>query len=101
MRQSIFFELVVTGYVISAALHFFSMRSVTDKPSRNCPQIPTKEQDKWSSLQSSVSKIVDQYFVVHELSYSELGPVPSDVSDPRAVQIAIEYSYTHTTTETV
>ena len=41
-----FFELVVTGYVISAALHFFSMRSVTDKPSRNCPQIPTKEQDK-------------------------------------------------------
>lgn len=87
------FELVVTGYVITAALHFFGMRSVTDEPTRNCPRISTKEEHKWSSLQSSVTKIVDQYVVVHQLSYSELGPVPSDVSDPRAVQIATEHSY--------
>ena len=91
-----FFELVVTGYVIAAALHFFGMRSVTDKPARNCPQIPKKEQHKWSCLQSSVAKIVDQYVVIHELSYSELGPITSDISDPRAVQIATEHSYAHT-----
>ena len=79
-----FFELVVTGYVIAAAFHF-GMRSVTDTPTRNCSQIPKKEQHKWSCLQSSVAKIVDQYVVVHELSYSELVPITSDISDPRAV----------------
>ena len=39
----------------------------------------------------SASKIVDQYVVVHELSYSEFGPVPSDITDPHAVQIVIEH----------
>ena len=92
------FKLVVTGYVIAAALYFFGMRSVTDKPMRNSPLCSSKEQDKWSCLQSVVANIVDQYVVVHELSYSELGPVSTDVSDPRAVQIAIEHSYVEDTT---
>ena len=34
--------------------------------------------------------------MVHELSYSELGPITSDISDPRAVQIATEHCYAHT-----
>ena len=89
------FELVVTGYVIAATLHFFGMGSISDKPTRNSPPSSCEKSDRWSVLQSATKEIVKQYVVVHEVSYSELGHTPLDVIDPKVVQIALEHSATN------
>lgn len=90
-----FFELVVTAYIVAAALHFFGMKSVTDIPTKNSPCVPSdRTTDLWAILQASSEKIVDRYVVVHESCPINTTTSPKETTqNPHVTRVTAEHSY--------
>ena len=74
-----FFELVVNGHIIAAAMHFFGLSSVDDQPRHNSFPIPKSLESQWQVLSTTLGRLVDKYVIVQ--SFEELQP-KSTVSIP-------------------
>ena len=62
-----FFELVVTGHILAAAMHFFGLSSREECPTQNAISLTNVSCD-WLTLKHAVERIVDNYVMVnHEL----------------------------------
>ena len=90
-----FLELVITGHVLAAAMHFFGMKSISDSPSSNAlPSVPRDEQ--WPLLKCAVGKIIDRYVVVSaNVTEAEHLVVCVEDLNPHVCRISSEHSYAH------
>ena len=99
-----FFELVLTGYVLAAALHYFCLSSLKGIPANNviCPS--KNKEDSWRTLKRVSQKIVDKYVMVNELFVDTSGDsktrqvkktvqVEKEDSNPHVARIAKEHNY--------
>ena len=90
-----FFQLVLTAYILSAAMHFFGMTSLKGTPSKNVISVADNK-DMRLTLRQVVEKTVDRYVMVRESAVSEtLNVVTVNVSDvnPHAARIKKEHNY--------
>lgn len=62
-----FFELVVTGYILAAAMHYFHLCSLKGTPTKNVISPSINSKDSWKTLKHAVERIVDRYVMVNEL----------------------------------
>ena len=61
-----FFELIVTGYILAAAMHYFHMSSLKGTPTKNVISPSVNSRDSWTTLKHAVERIVDRYVMVNE-----------------------------------
>ena len=62
-----FFELVLTPYVLAAAMHYFGISTLDGTLSRNVISIFDRK-NGWVTLKLAAGRIVDRYVMVNELS---------------------------------
>ena len=91
-----FLELVISCHLIAAALHFFSMESVTDTPHSNgfsahVNQMSLPERTKIFRLR--MEKIINDYVISREFSAAISAPTGSAVN-PHASRIQHEHGFT-------
>ena len=96
-----FFQLVVECHIMAAAMHFFSMNTLKDKPSTNAlPSMKGKKpHEKWLAFKSLLTKLVHRYVLVSKASDLSTPPTPSPTanqSNPHASRIATEHNYAMT-----
>lgn len=60
-----FFQLVLTAYILSAAMHFFGMTSLKGTPTKNVISVANNKHT-WLTLSKAVEKIIDRYVMVRE-----------------------------------
>ena len=92
-----FFELVVTGYVLAAAMHYFQLNSLKGTPKKNVIS-PSTNKDSWTILKYAVERIIDRYVMVNELLLENEGAsktveVKNTDSNPHASRISQEHNY--------
>lgn len=93
-----FFQLVVECHIMAAAMHFFSMSTLKDRPSTNAiPLMKGKKSfEKWLVFKSLLTKLVHRYVLVSKVSDLTTPPVPSTTAsqcNPHANRIATEHNY--------
>lgn len=64
-----FLRLVVRCYMVTAVMHHFGMKNLTDSPTRNTLSISetASSADKWEWLQAQLRVVVDTYIVPRQL----------------------------------
>ena len=87
----------MTAHVLAAAMHFFGMSCITDKPGRNAlaDTADTTPNNQWCSLQQKVEVLVDRYIMVGGMA--DIQPKQTEVqvqdSNPHALRIEAEHNY--------
>lgn len=93
-----FFELVVTGYILAAAMHYFHLTSLEGIPTKNVISPSTNSKDSWTTLKHAVERIVDRYVMVNEYLLDQENEggtveVKNTDSNPHVSTIAREHNY--------
>ena len=101
-----FLELVTECHLISAAMHFFGMKSVDDPPSRSglSDEINHLPLYQWKKIFSHrMAAIVDEYVVPHEFSFprepTAITSATSLLTNPHVPRILQEHAYGPSTVE--
>ena len=95
-----FFELVVTGYILAAAMHYFQLSSLKGTPTKNGISPSVNSKDSWTTLKHAVERIVDRYVMVNEYlldqdneGASNAEEVKSTDSNPHVSRISHDHNY--------
>lgn len=100
-----FFELVVAGYVLAAAMNYFGLNSLKGTPTRNVICLSVNKEKSWCTLKRAAQNIVDKYVMVNELlvdttngnkdsrTTRDAAQVKKTAVNPHAARIAVEHNY--------
>ena len=95
-----FFELIVTGYILAAAMHYFQLSSLKGTPTKNMISPSVNSKDSWTTLKHAVERIVDRYVMVNEClldqdneGTSNAEEVKSTDSNPHVSRISHDHNY--------
>ena len=93
-----FLELVITCHLVAAAMHFFSMYSVSDEPHSNGFPSNIAEMELYRRKNiffSKLGKIIDEYVVPRDFSVEKVKPATtqSTTGNPHLARIYLEHQY--------
>ena len=92
-----FLELVINCHLIAAALHYFSMESVSDTPHSNgfpCEILQKDLSERRKIFHSRMETIIKEYVIPKDFStHQHASVVTGTSSNPHAAHIQLEHQY--------